>query len=182
MENQSNPKGLRRRGAETQSFDSHSPRFRASAVTVLAMVILGASLALAQQTPAAPAADPFAARRGEAEAARDGHRAKLFAELAHEEMEAADKAFIDGNVDLGHRLAAEAGNDADQASKAALDSGKRLKDTEIELRKLQFRTRDIGQSLNFEDRPPLDKIVRRIEAMREAILDRMFAGKKKGKP
>jgi hypothetical protein len=134
------------------------------------------------QQPQQPApSDPFALRRAEAQAAREGHRAKLFVDLAHQEMEAADKAFTDGNVDLGQKLAADAGNDADEAGKTALESGKRLKDTEIDLRKLQTRTRDIGRSLAFDDRPPLTKIVERIEALREAILSRMFGGKK-GKP
>ena len=131
------------------------------------------------QPPAQP--DPYAARRTEAQSAHEGHRAKLFVDLAHDEMEASDKAFTDGNVELGHKLASNAVNDADESSKAAVNSGKRLKDTEIDLRRLQMRTRDIAQSLNFEDRPPIEKIVQRIELMREAILERMFGGKKKGK-
>jgi hypothetical protein len=157
----------------------HSLRHRVSAVSALLLVALCAS-AFAQQPPAATA-DAFGPRRSEAQAAREGHRAKLFVDLAHQEMEAADRAFTEGNVELGQKLAADAGNDADEASKAALESGKRLKDTEIDLRKLQTRTRDIGRSLSFDDRPPMTKLVDRIEAMREAILNRMFGGKK-GKP
>ena len=140
------------------------------------LLLLLCGFAFCQQPP--QSADPFAARRSEAQSASGGHRAKLFVELAHEELEAADKAFTGGNVQLGQKLAADAGNDADEASKAAIGSGKRLKDTEIDLRKLQTRTRDIGRSLSFEDRPPISKIVDRIETMREAILNRMFGGKK----
>ena len=146
----------------------------------LVVTTVWAATAFAQQAQPA-ASDPFAAKRTEAQAAHEGHRAKLFVDLAHEEMEASNKAFTDGNVELGHKLASAAAADADESSKAAVESGKRLKDTEIDLRRLQTRTRDIGQSLNFEDRPPIEKIVQRIEVMREAILDRMFGGKKKGK-
>jgi hypothetical protein len=175
--------GLRRTDAETQSLAFNSPRLCASAVKILLIVgMLWSPLTFGQQPPQPALSDQFAPRRAEAEAAREGHRAKLFVELAHAEMEAADKAFTEGNVELGQKLVASAGSDADQAGKAAVDSGKRLKDTEIDLRKLQVRTRDIGRSLAFEDRPPLEKIVQRIEAMREAILERMFSGKKKGKP
>ena len=148
----------------------------ASASPCVVLLVLLCSLAFGQQPP--QSSDPFASRRGEAQSASGGHRAKLFVELAHQEMEAADKAFTDGNVPLGQKLAADAGNDADEASQAALTTGKRLKDTEIDLRKLQSRTRDIGRSLSFDDRPPISKIVERIEAMREAILNRMFGGKK----
>lgn len=155
-------------------------RLCVSASKLLVVAILSCGLASARQEKAAPA-DPFAPRRTEAQAAHEGHRAKLFVDLARDEMEAADKAFTDGNVELGQKLAANAGSDADEAGKAAVDSGKRLKDTEIDLRKLQFRTRDIGASLSFEDRPPMEKIVQRIEAMREAILNRLFGPRKKGK-
>ena len=159
-------------------FAIHRPsRLRVCAVSALLLISF---CALAQQQPVQQP-DPFAARRTEAGTANGGHRAKLFVDLAHAEMEAADKAFTDGNVELGHKLATAAAGDADESSKAAVDSGKRLKDSEIDLRRLQMRTRDIGQSLNFEDRPPIEKIVQRIELMREAILDRMFGGKKKGK-
>ena len=173
--------GLRHKDAETQRDKiKRTLSLCVSASKPLVIVVLLCALASALQEQPAPA-DPFAARRTEAEAAREGHRAKLFVDLAHEELEAADKAFTDGNVDLGQRLAASAATDAEQAGKTAVDSGKRLKDTEIDLRRLQMRTRDIGRSLNFEDRPPMEKIVQRIEALREAILDRMFGPKKKGK-
>ena len=171
--------GLRRRVAETRRTKiKKTLRLCVSASKPLVVVAFLSVCVLAQQPQQA---DPFAARRAEAEAAHEGHRAKLFVDLAHAEMEAADKAFTDGNVELGHKLASAAATDADESGKAAVDSGKRLKDTEIDLRRLQMRTRDIGQSLAFEDRPPIEKIVQRIELMREAILDRMFGGKKKGK-
>ena len=172
---------LRRRGAETQrSKIKRTLRLCISASKSLVVAALLCAFASGLQEKPAPA-DPFAARRTEAEAAREGHRAKLFVDLAHEEMEAADKAFTDGNVELGQRLAANSAVDAETGGKAAVDSGKRLKDTEIDLRKLQTRTRDIGRSLNFEDRPPMEKIVQRLETLRESILDRMFGPKKKGK-
>ena len=148
----------------------HWPRL----IAMVFVVTVCAATVLAQEKPP----DPFAGKRAEAQASHDSHRAKLFVELAHAEMEAADKAFTEGYVDLGQKLAADSAADADQASKTAVDSGKRLKDTELDLAKLERRTRDIGKSLNFDDRPPIEKIVQRIQQMRQALLDRMF--KKKG--
>lgn len=171
--------GLRRGDAKTQR-DKVTNILRlcvCASKTMAVAAMLFVFAAAGQQAPP-NVADPFAARRSEAEAAREGRRAKLFVELARDEMEAADHAFTEGNVGLGQKLAAQAASDADTSGKAAVDSGKRLKDTEIDLRKLQTRTRDISRSLNFEDRPPIDKIVDRIEAMRETILNRMFGGKK----
>ena len=57
---------------------------------------------------------------------------------------------------------------------AAKSSGKRLKQTEIELRKLEKRMQDIAESLNLDDRPPVLKSVDEIEQMRAGLLAAMF--------
>lgn len=64
-----------------------------------------------------------------------------------------------------------------QAADAASTSGKRLKQTEIELRKLENRMRDIGQSLNIDDRPPVEAAVQELEQVRAGLLARMWGEK-----
>ena len=64
-----------------------------------------------------------------------------------------------------------------QAADAASTSGKRLKQTEIGLRKLEHRMRDIGESLNIDDRPPVEKAVQELEQVRADLLARMFGPK-----
>jgi hypothetical protein len=113
-----------------------------------------------------------------AEAARGGDRAKLFLELAEQEMEAANHYFTDGNVEKAHDKVKESIADAEKAAEAALTSGKRLKQTEIELRKLQKRTEDIRHSLNFEDRPALETVEKRLEELRRSLLHKMFGDSK----
>jgi hypothetical protein len=123
----------------------------------------------------------FTARRAEAERASGGSRAKLFVDLAHDEMEAANQAFTAGDVEKGHKIAAESLADAQRGAEAAATSGKRLKETEIGLRKLELRTRDIARSLAFEDRPEVEKIGPQLEQLRQTLLDRLFSDKKKKK-
>ncbi len=61
-----------------------------------------------------------------------------------------------------------------KGSSAAKSSGKRLKQTEIELRKLEKRMKDIAESLNLDDRPPVLKSVDEIEQLRAGLLAAMF--------
>ncbi len=61
-----------------------------------------------------------------------------------------------------------------KAADAASTSGKHLKQTEIELRKLRKRMHDIAETLAVDDRPPLQKAVDDIEQIRSDLLARMF--------
>jgi hypothetical protein len=167
-------------GAAPPDSDRSQEQKTVSKAPIYALILLFAAAA-GGQTP--NPADPFVQRRTAAEAATGGHRAKMLVELARDEMEAANQAFTDGDADKGQKLAAAAAQDAEHSSEASAGSGKRLKETEIDLRKLQTRTRDIARSLALDDRPVLEKIVTQIEQFRQALLDRMFGdNKKKDKP
>jgi hypothetical protein len=52
-----------------------------------------------------------------------------------------------------------------------------LKQTEIDLRKLEHRMRDIGQSLSIDDRPPVEKAVQELEQVRADLLAKMWGEK-----
>ena len=108
------------------------------------------------------------------ESARGGKRAEFLMQLAHQELEEADRQYHDGDTDKALRTAQSSGACADQATAASLESGKRLKDTEIELRKLSERLQAILQELSFEDRQGLDPMVQKLEQDRSKLLDRMF--------
>ncbi len=71
-----------------------------------------------------------------------------------------------------------------KAADAASASGKHLKQTEIDLRKLSKRMHDIAETLAVEDRPPLLKAVDDLEQIRADLLARMFGpqAEPKGKP
>jgi capsule polysaccharide export protein KpsE/RkpR len=116
-----------------------------------------------------------------AEASTGGTRARLFVEAARLEIEEANQHFTDGDVDKAHARVKDAVSDAEKGADAARTSGKRLKDTEIDLRKLQRRTEDIRRSLALEDRPALQSMVERLEALRQQLLDKMFGHDSKNK-
>ena len=122
--------------------------------------------------------EPLDRLRGRSAASAGGERAKLFSELARRQMEMANDQFTAGAVEEGHKLVQQSLGDAETAVEAARTSGKRLKETEIELRRLARRTEDIRRSLNFEDRPVLAKAVERLEDLRRKLLEKMFKKEK----
>ncbi len=109
-----------------------------------------------------------------ADNAHGADEAKLCIEYAHAELEYANELFTKGNVDEAQAAVKSVMEYVRKGSEAARSSGKRLKQTEIELRKLQKRMKDIGDSLNLDDRPPVLKSVDEIEQLRAGLLAAMF--------
>jgi len=112
--------------------------------------------------------------KARADNSHGGEEAKLCIEYAHAELEYANDLFIKGQVDEAQAAVKSVMEYVRKGSDAARSSGKRLKQTEIELRKLQKRMKDIGESLNLDDRPPVLKSVDEIEQVRAGLLTAMF--------
>ncbi len=109
-----------------------------------------------------------------ADNAHGGDQAKLCVEYAQAELEYANDLFTKGDVDQAQSAVNSVMDYVRKGSDAAKSSGKRLKQTEIELRKLQKRMKDIAESLNLDDRPPVLKSVDEIEQLRAGLLSAMF--------
>jgi hypothetical protein len=122
--------------------------------------------------------------KARANAAHGGEQAKLCLEYAHRLLEDANVLFTNGDVDKAQGEVADVVEYSRKAADAASTSGKHLKQTEIDLRKLSKRLRDIAATLAVEDRPPLLKVVDDIEQIRADLLTRMFGpqAEPKGKP
>ena len=142
-----------------------------------AIVFLLSSIALA-------ASEPLPALKARADAAHGGEQAKLCLEYAHRILEDANALFTNGDVDKAQREIDEVVEYGRKAADAASSSGKHLKQTEIDLRKLSKRLHDIAETLAVEDRPPLQKAVEDLEQIRSDLLARMFGpqAEPKGKP
>lgn len=112
--------------------------------------------------------------KARADAAHGGGQVKLCLEYAHQQLESANDLFNAGNADKAQSDIREVVEYAQKAAQAASSSGKHLKDTEINLRKLEDRMHDIGESLDFEDRTPVRSAVDQIEKIRSDLLVRMF--------
>jgi hypothetical protein len=112
--------------------------------------------------------------KARADAATGGEQARLCLEYAHRQLAHANSLFNQGEVEKGQADIREVVEYAHKAATAASASGKHLKETEIDLRKLGKRMHDIGETLAFEDRDPVHKAVDEIEQIRSELMVRMW--------
>jgi hypothetical protein len=114
-----------------------------------------------------------------APSARAEDQPHLYIEIARKELEAAEKSYKAGENDAGRESVGELVSYSGKASDAASQTGKKLKDTEIALRKMSQRLRDLKRGLPYEDQGPVQGAADRLEQMRTELLGRMFGKKEK---
>ena len=112
--------------------------------------------------------------KARADAAHGGDQVKLCLEYVCVQLESSNVLFTDGQVDKAQAEIREVVEYSRKAADAASASGKHLKETEIKLRKLGERMHDIGESLAFEDRPPVRQAVNEIDEIRTDLLVKMW--------
>ena len=115
--------------------------------------------------------------KARADAAQGGERTTLSLQYARLQLEDANDLYTKGDVERAEGQILEVVTYSQRAADAAIASGKRVKQTEIELRKLEHRMRDIGQSLSIDDRPPVEKAVQELEEVRAHLLAKMWGEK-----
>ena len=115
-----------------------------------------------------------------AESARREDRPALYLEIARQKAEAADQFYHAGNTEAGNASLQDVVTFSRKATVASIDTGKRLKNTEIALRKMVEKFRDLKRAVAFEDQAPIQQTMDELEKMRTDLLSAMF-GKKKSK-
>jgi hypothetical protein len=142
----------------------------------VAILVLLAASSLATFAGKEESLDQLIAR---AEAARLQDRPSLYLQIARRQGEAADKHYEDGDAEAGNSALNDMVTYSDKATDAAVRSGKRLKDTEIALRKMAEKFRDIKRTLPFEDQAPVQQAIDHLEKLRTDLLTAMFGKKEK---
>jgi polyhydroxyalkanoate synthesis regulator phasin len=119
--------------------------------------------------------------KADAEKARGGHQAKLYAELADRLVDVADQEFTQGNSDQAQATVQEILEDATKAHDVSLATRGNRKEVEIYLRLTQRHLESVKQTLASDDRPPLDAVEAKLAQLRQDLQDSMFGanGKKK---
>ena len=113
------------------------------------------------------------------ESARPEDRPELAIRIAQHQLRDADKLYSDGNVSQAVAAVDDVVTYSDKARDAAAQTKKHLKNIEIDVRKMAEKLRDIKRTLAFDDRPPVEQAIRRLEDIRTALLKEMFAKDKK---
>jgi hypothetical protein len=115
-----------------------------------------------------------------AESARLEDRPALYVEIAERQLTSADELYTAGKIDDAQTTVNDALSYSEKAHDSAIQSGKKLKGTEIIFRKMAAKLRDIKRTLNFDDQAPVQAAADRLENLRTDLLSHMF-DKGKGK-
>lgn len=144
------------------------------------MFMLLAVAFLATFAPPTLAEDSLDQLIARAEAARPEDRPALYIDIARRKAEAADKLYDTGNAEAGNAVLQDVVTFSKKATESAIATGKRVKNTEIILRKMAEKFRDIKRTVAFDDQAPIQQTIDELEKMRTDLLSAMF-GKKKNK-
>ncbi|HXZ31828.1 MAG TPA: hypothetical protein VEH30_06075 [Terriglobales bacterium] len=102
----------------------------------------------------------------------------LYINIAERQLKSADELYDQGRVEEARAAVADVVTYSERAHDAAIQSGKRLKPTEMASRKMSHRLRDLKHTLNFEDQAPVQAAADRLEGLAQDLLAHMF-GKEK---
>jgi hypothetical protein len=115
-----------------------------------------------------------------AEMVRPEDRPALYIEIARRKADAADKSYNEGNAEAGKAAIQDMLTYSQKATDSSIATGKKQKDTEIILRKMATKFRDVKRTVAFEDQAPIQEAMDGLEKMRTDLLAAMF-GKKKNR-
>ena len=106
-------------------------------------------------------------------------RAKLYVQIAQMQLHNADHLYTAGNVEQARAAVGDIVTYSEKARDAAKETKKHLKHVEIAVRKMTDKLSDIKRTLAFEDQPPVDQAIQRLQDIRTSLLDEMFKKDKK---
>ena len=104
-------------------------------------------------------------------------RPDLFLEVADRELKSAIEAYKANKLEDGRAALRQLVNYADKAHALALHSGKKLPQTEIKIRRISNRLRDLKLSVEADQQLPIEAAIDQLEDFRTALLKGMFSSK-----
>ena len=117
--------------------------------------------------------------KAEAEHADPGQQGRLYAEIADRLVAVADKQFTDAESVKGHATVQEILQYATKAHDLAIQTRKKMKETEKSLRQCKRRLENMRRTLAAEDRPKVEAVEKQVDKLTEEVLESMFAPPKK---
>ena len=135
---------------------------------IILVVLLSALAAASAQQESLEA---LKARAGQAP---PKEQVELFTRIAERQLDSLDKAYNGGTVREAQAALADVATYGVKAAQVSSATGKRMKQTEIALRKISGRLEAIRKTLDVDDRPPVADVVQKLETARSELLNRMF--------
>jgi hypothetical protein len=114
-----------------------------------------------------------------AEAAPLPQQSDLFLEAAERQLKAAIEDFKSNKDEKGRAALDDIVKYSDKAYSASIKANKKQKHTEIKLRKISTRLRDIKMNVGVDQQSHVQDVVDKLEQFRTELLKSMFGSKKK---
>lgn len=138
-------------------------------ILIVVVVVLLSACALA-----ADKQEPIESLKLRADQARPKDQVELCTRIAERQLAALDKAYDEGNIQQAHAALADVLDYGVRAAHMSRQTGKRMKQTEIALRKITGRLEAIRKTLEVDERPPMGDAIKKLETARSELLNSMF--------
>jgi polyhydroxyalkanoate synthesis regulator phasin len=115
--------------------------------------------------------------RADAAPLRD--RPALYIEIATRQLKSADELYDEGKADEARAAVQEVVTYSSKARDAAVESNKRLKNTELAVRSMARHLQDMKHTLNYYDQAPVQAAADRLENLADDLLSHMFGKAKR---
>jgi hypothetical protein len=112
-----------------------------------------------------------------AEAARPDQQSDLFMQVAERELKSATDAYKASQWEQFRGALQDIVKYSDSGHSAAMHSNKRLKHTEIKIREISNKLRDLKLNVDIDDQPGVQAAIDRLEGFRTELLHSMFGSK-----
>ncbi len=134
---------------------------------IFTFLLLASTIALAKQ-------ESLDSLKSRCNSASIQDQPRACADVAKFQLKAAQEFYRTGSSEAAKTAVDEIASFGSKAAEASIKSGKRLKDTEIDLRKIAEKLRDLKRNADFEDQPPIQTAIDQLEKLRNGLLSRMF--------
>ena len=119
--------------------------------------------------------DSLAELKERADAGKPQDQPHLYIDVADRQLDTATAKFDSGDVGAAQSAVQDVATYGHKAAASAVQARKDMKKTEISLRKIVIKLRDLKRSVSFEDRAPIQTAIDDLEKMRTELLSKMFA-------
>lgn len=112
-----------------------------------------------------------------ADAARPDQQPDLYMQAAQRELKSAVEAYKTDRLEDFRVAVQQTVKYSDSAHAAAIRSNKHLKPTEIKIRQIAIRLRDVMLNVDADEQPGVQAAIDRLEGFRTELLQAMFGSK-----
>lgn len=143
----------------------------ANAIAISSIVLICTSLSASTQADNQTA---LAALQTRAEQAESRDRCFLYTKLVSRLTDLAGRQFNSGDSAHASETLKQVQRYAQEIQSGIGDDTKRLKDSELILRRTTFRLQELLHDASFEDRPALESTIKQLDQIRTQLLTRVF--------